>query len=582
MNDTAEHELVMKNRLLRMAKIVRVLGFALLAAHMTGLLGAQDTATVAIVVDANSRVGAFKPVSSYFGYDEPNYTYTRNGSKLISELAAANYSRIYIRTHFLLATGDGTAGLKWGSTNAYTEDGSGKPVYDWKIVDRIFNTYLEAGAKPFVEIGFMPQALSSHPVPYQPTWVPGAANRDYSIGWSYPPKDYDKWGELVYQWVRHCVEKYGKQEVESWYWEVWNEPDIFYWHGTPEEYDKLYDYAATAVKRALPSARVGGPATTGPSSPKAAAFLQQFLEHCDHGKNLATGAAGAPLDFITYHAKGQPKLAAGRVRMGIAKNLHDVDSGYEIVARFPKFRGLPIVLSESDPEGCAACPARVYPQNAYRNGPLYPAYTAVMLKNILELAGRRGTNIEGMLSWAFEFEDQPYFEGFRTLATNGVDKPVLNFFRVAGLMHGDRIKVESSGRVPLDRVMQEGVVGAPDVDALATRSDHEIAVMVWNYHDDDLPGPEASVDLNMQGIADAARHVLLRHYRIDQTHSNAYTLWKSLGSPQNPSPQQYAALEAAGQLQELDSPQWVEVKQGGVKLNFKLPRHAVSLLQLSW
>jgi xylan 1,4-beta-xylosidase len=205
-----------------------------------------------------------------------------------------------------------------------------------------------------------------------------------------------------------------------------------------------------------------------------------------------------------------------------------------------------------------------------------------MLKNILELAGRRGTNIEGMLSWAFEFEDQPYFEGFRTLATNGVDKPVLNFFRVAGLMHGDRIKVESSGRVALDRVLQEGVVGAPDVDALATRSDHEIAAMIWNYHDDDVPAPEASVDLKIQGIPDAARHVLLRHYRIDQTHSNAYTMWKNLGSPQNPSPEQYVALVTAGQLQELDSPQWVEVKHGEVKLNFKLPRHAVSLLQLSW
>ena len=234
----------MKNRVLRISKTAAsVVGFALLA-HMTVLLGAQDSVTAAIDVDANSRLGAFKPISSYFGYDEPNYTYSRNGSKLIGELAAANYSRVYIRTHFLLATGDGAPGLKWGSTNAYTEDASGKPVYDWKIVDRIFDTYLQAGAKPFVEIGFMPEALSSHPEPYRPTWVPGAANTDYSIGWSYPPKDYDKWGELVYQWVRHCVEKYGKQEVESWYWEVWNEPDISYWHGTPEEYDKLYDYAA--------------------------------------------------------------------------------------------------------------------------------------------------------------------------------------------------------------------------------------------------------------------------------------------------------------------------------------------------
>ena len=205
-----------------------------------------------------------------------------------------------------------------------------------------------------------------------------------------------------------------------------------------------------------------------------------------------------------------------------------------------------------------------------------------MLKSILELAGRRSANIEGMLSWAFEFEDQPYFDGFRTLATNGIDKPVLNFFRVAGLMHGDQIKVESSGRVNLDKMMGEGVVGAPDVDALAARSDREITVMVWNYHDDDLPGPDASVKLTIQEMAGTARHLLLRHYRIDQTHSNAYTVWKNLGSPQTPTSEQSLALEAAGQLQELDSPQWVEVKGDKVELNFKLPRHAISLLQLNW
>ena len=461
---------------------MRLIAFLLLAAA-SGL--AQDAVTIR--VNAAEKIGPFKPIYAYFGYDEPNYTYTKNGRKLVGELAALSGAPVYIRTHFLLATGDATPGLKWGSTNAYTEDVSGHPVYDWTITDRIFDTYLQAGAKPFVEIGFMPQALSSKPDPYHPIWIPGAANRDYSIGWSFPPKDYNKWGELVYQWVKHSVEKYGKEQVESWYWEVWNEPDISYWHGTPEEYDKLYDYAAAAVKKALPSAKVGGPASTGPSGAKAAAFLRQFLDHCDHGGNSATGGTGAPLDFITYHAKGRPTVVDGHVRMGIAKQAQDVDNGFAIVREFPKFETLPIVLSESDPEGCAACSARVYPPNAYRNGALYASYTAAMMKSILDLADRRQANIEGMLTWAFEFEDQPYFDGFRTLATNGIDKPVLNLFRMAGLMRGDRVKTESSGRAPLDTILAEGVHGSPDVDALAVRSDRGISVLAWNYHDDDIP-----------------------------------------------------------------------------------------------
>ncbi len=540
---------------------------------------AQDGVTIR--VNAAENVGPYKPITGYFGYDEPNYTYAKYGAKLVGELARLGGSPVYIRTHFMLVTGDGTPGFKFGSTNAYTEDASGKPIYDWTITDRIIDTYVQAGAKPFVEIGFTPRALSSHPDPYKPDWKPGQNFDQYYIGWSYPPKDYAKWAELVNQWVKHAVAKYGRAEVESWYWEVWNEPNIRYWHGTPAEYDQLYDYTADAVKRALPTAKVGGPATTGPNDPKAAEFLRQFLEHCATGKNAVTGATGAPLDFITYHAKGQPSVVDGHVRMGIWKNTADAAHGFEIVSSFPKFRNLPIVISESDPEGCGACSARVYPQNAYRNGPQYASYDAAMMKNMFELADRTMTNIAGMLTWAFEFEGQPYFEGFRTLATNGIDKPVLNLFRMTGLMRGNRVAVESSGRVPLSAMQADGVRGNADVDALAVRSERELSILVWNYHDDDVASPDADVQIEIAGIPEAAKRVLLRHYRIDDTHSNAWTAWKKMGSPQQPTPEQYAALEGAGQLQEMESPRWMDTTKQ-TKVGIRLPRQGVSLLQVSW
>ena len=555
---------------------MRVLGLALLS------LGLFAQEPVQITIDAGKALGALNPVFRYFGYDEPNYTYTPDGRKLVRELAAISAAPTYIRTHFLLATGNGAAAFKWGSTNVYTEDASGKPLYDWTITDRIFQTYLDAGAKPFVEIGFMPQALSARPDPYTPVWSPGESFDRYYVGWSYPPKDYAKFGDLVHAWVRHAVDKWGAGEVESWYWEVWNEPDISYWHGTPEEYDKLYDYASGAVKRALPHARVGGPASTGPSSARASAFLRQFLEHCDTGKNYARAGAGAPLDFISFHAKGRPALVENRVRMGIAQHARDVEAGYRVIAAFAKFRSLPVILSESDPEGCAACSARVYPQNAYRNTALYAAYTAAMLKNVLDLAGRAGVNLEGMLTWAFEFENQPYFDGFRTLATNGVDKPVLNLFRMAGLMRGERVAADSSSAVTLDAMLNDGVRGHPDVDALAARSDRGVAVLLWNYHDDDVTAPGAEARLVLNALPATARRVLVRHYRIDESHSNAYTAWRGMGSPQQPSAEQYRALEAAGQLQMLESPKWLDVRARTLELTFNLPRPAVSLVQLSW
>ncbi len=532
------------------------------------LLSAQ--APVVIHVDSAVRQGPFKPVSSYFGYDEPNYTYTRNGAKLIGELAASSRTPVYIRTHHLLCTGDGTPGLKWGSTNAYTEDAAGKPVYDWTIVDRIFDTYVKVHARPFVEIGFMPEALSTHPQPYPVKF----GQKDSGTGWSYPPKDYHKWSELIFQWVRHSVDRYGKEEVLTWYWELWNEPNISYWRGTPEEYNQLYDYTSAAVKRALPGARVGGPGTTDPTGEKAAAYLKQFLQHC--------AKTGDPLDFITYHAKGAPRIVDGRVQMGLGHNLDNVAKGYAIVAEFPQYRNLPIILSEYDPEGCAACSARDHPQNAYRNGTVYPTYTAASIKNILLLAERYKTNIQGMLTWAFEFENQPYFEGFRTLATNGIDKPVLNVFRMAGLLRGDLVKVSSSGAVGLDNILKSSVRNQPDIDALATRTETEASIMLWNYHDEDVAVPDAPVRLIVSALPDRAARVLVRHYRIDRDHSNAYTVWQQMGSPQQPTTQQYAKLEAAGALQLLESPHWTSARANNVELEFALPRNAVSLIQLSW
>ena len=536
---------------------------------------------VTIRVDASKTKEQFRPVWGFFGHDEPNYTYMKDGKKLLSELALLSPATVYIRTHNLLTSGDGTPALKWGSTGAYSEDAEGRPHYDWTILDRIFDTYHEFGLRPYVQIGFMPEALSIKPVPYQHQWAPDKRNT-ISTGWAYPPKDYDKWAELVHQWVRHCVDRYGRSEVEHWYWEVWNEPDIFYWRGTLQEYFKLYDYSVDAVKRALPAAKVGGPEVTGPRSERAAKFLRDFLEHCLHGKNHATGRQGAPLDFVSFHAKGAPRLVDGQVQMGLAAQLQDIDRGFAIIASFPELRRLPVVIGESDPDGCAACPATLFPQYGYRNGTLYASYTAAAFARKYELAEKHGINFEGAVTWAFEFEDQPYFAGFRVLATGGIDLPVLNVFRMFGLMGGRRVPVESTADSGLDALRQKGVRGTPDVFGLASFREGKFCVLLWNYHDDDKPGPTAKVELSLSGLPAATVPLLLEHYRIDQQHSNAFEAWRGMGSPQKPTAQQYAELKKAGQLTLLTSPQWLRAKEGKLVLRTDLPRQAVSLLVVTW
>jgi xylan 1,4-beta-xylosidase len=389
------------------------------------------------------------------------------------------------------------------------------------------------------------------------------------------------WGELIRKFTQHLVDRYGRRQVSTWYFEVWNEPDIIYWHGTPQEYFKLYDYAVAGVRAALPNAKVGGPASTGPSGPKSTAFLESFLEHCSHDKSAADGKP-IPLDFISFHPKGRTALVDGHVRMGISNELEAAQTGFQIVAKYPQYRNLPIILSEADPEGCAACSIKDNPANNYRNGPLYASYTATAIKALFELQDEAKVNLVAMLSWSFEFENKNYFEGFRTLATNGIDKPILNLFRMAGLMAGDHVSTTSTGQIPLGDLVKTGARQTPDVDALATRADREAAVMVWNYHDDDLPAPAADVQITVSGIPAGVKRVLLEHYRIDETHSNAYTAWRVMGSPQSPTPEQYASLKAAGQLQLLTSPAWIDADNGKVTIETSLPRQAVSLLRLKW
>ncbi len=549
----------------------------------TGMLlpaRAQSPEKVSIEVDLAKSKGPMKPVWAWFGYDEPNYTYMKDGKKLLTEISQLSKVPVYVRVHSLLVTGDGTAALKWGSTNAYTEDANGKPVYDWKIVDKIFDTFIERGMKPIAQIGFMPEALSSKPQPYRHFWKPGDNYNDIYTGWAYPPKDYTKWAELVYQWVKHSVARYGQKEVESWYWELWNEPNIGYWKGTTEEYIKMYDYSADAVKRALPTAKIGGPETTGPSWDKARDFLKTFLDHVTSGKNYATGKTGSPIDFITFHAKGAPKVVDGHVQMNMGTQLRDIDKGFETVASYPSLKKLPIIIGESDPEGCAACSEDLNPQNAYRNGTMYSSYTAASFARKYELADFHGVNLLGAVTWAFEFEDQAWFRGFRDLATNGVDKPVLNVFRMFGMMEGNRAEVKQNLAYDFKKVRDESVRGASDINALASKDAKAAGIMVWNYHDDNIKGPDTAVELKISGLPSGK--VQLHHYRIDDQNSNSYEAWKKMGSPKAPSAEQIAELEKAGQLQLLTSPEWINPKNGTANISVKLPRQAVSFLKFSW
>ena len=434
--------------------------------------------------------GELQPIWRFFGADEPNYAYMKDGRKLLAALGQLGTPQVYFRTHNLLTTGDGTPALKWGSTNAYTEDAQGRPVYDWTIVDRIFDTYLQRGLQALrADRVHAPGAL--RPAGAVPARVaPGTAlqRRLHRLGLS---------AEGLRQ-VGRARATSGSSTASS------NTAAPRSRTGT----GRSGTSPTSATGRARP--RNSTSSTTTPSTRCAAPcprpgwagrtrraggdpFLRDFLEHCLRGTNHATGAKGTPLDFIAFHAKGAPKFVDGHVQMGIARSCRRSTGRWRSIASFPELKRKPIVIGESDPEGCAACQG---PQLGYRNGTMYSSYTAASFARKHDLAEKHGVNLEGALTWAFEFEDQPYFAGFRALATNGVDLPVLNVFRMFGKMGGRRLAVTSSGDAGLDAILKDGVRGAPDVSALASLEGKRLAVMAWHYHDDDLPGADAAVELS--------------------------------------------------------------------------------------
>jgi xylan 1,4-beta-xylosidase len=580
-----------KSALVAIAAVVTGVVAAILCRAQTAPSTPATPFPVTITIDAAKPTGDLNPIWRWCGYDEPNYTYAPNGKKLIAQFTGdqnSPFGPASFRAHSLLVTGDGTPHLKWGSTNAYTEDDQGKPVYNWTILDKIFDTYIDAGGKPYAQIGFMPKALSLKPEPYEHHWKPGDPYSNIYTGWTTPPRDYDKWRELCFQWALHCIDKYGMAKVKTWNWEVWNEANGGYLvPSTPGgnkvvDYEKIWDYAADGIRKAIPDAIVGGAETAGDGGK----FQRDFIEHCINGTNFATGKKGSPLGLIAFHAKGAPAnfRQTGHVRMGISNQLTTINNGFKIVTARPETANLPVVIGESDPDGCAACQSYngLYPELGYRNSSLFAAYTIEQLTRTMDLAARDNVHLLGAVTWAFEFEDQPIFGGFRALATDGVALPVLNTFRMLNKMGTKRLPVTSTGDLGLDAISSRGVRGNPDVHALASRDEKRVTIISWNYHDDDLPGPAAAIAINITGLPVELSKIKMTEWRIDDTHSNAFTAWKAMGSPAKPTPEQHQQLEAASELAVSQIPIDLPIAGGNATVNLNVPRQAVSLVELSW
>ncbi|GAB2988929.1 GH39 family glycosyl hydrolase [Actinotalea caeni] len=546
---------------------------------------APHVRTARVQVDAAGDRGPLARIWESVGFDEINWTYTPTGRGLLRTFGEMTETGFHIRPHYVFCSGNGFGIPHWGNGNVYHEDADGNPYYDFTIVDQVYDAIVEAGHHVLVELAFTPRDLlpdeaAEFEVPASPTLYSA-----YEHGsWAYPPRDYDKWGGLVAALVQHSVERYGLEEVRTWLWELWNEPDIYYWRGTPEQFFELYSVTARAVRSVIPDAKVGGPAVTGGGHEFMRGFLAHTLEHDD------------PIDFVSFHTKGsafRPWRVYGptggeapeKQSPSAHKMLFEIRRLLRVVEEFEPYHDLPAIVDECD----AGVPAHYsFYDNAnfvFQNTEYYPVFQVKLMKKLLDLNEIQTVQVEQATSWSWYFEGERYFEGTRAFLTaGGIEKPLLNAYRALAQLGSTRIEATSDAAHPvtaLDQAIETGASMPEEVDVLAAKDDDgRVAVLVWRHTDDQYQTDDVdtSVQVTVTGLADG-EHVL-RHHRIDADHSNAHTVWRSLGSPQVPTEEQVAQIKARQGLEELEPERRVQVSGGTLELTVELPLPAVSLLTL--
>ncbi|MBL7697869.1 MAG: hypothetical protein JNK79_06910 [Chitinophagaceae bacterium] len=463
-----------------------------------------------------------------------------------------------------------TAEADWGSTNVYQVDKNGNPFYDFTLFDQILDVVLKQKFIPIMHLGLMPDSLSS---------APDSVPRINDNLVKYPPKDYDKWHDLIYHIVKHCVERYGVDEVRKWKWEMWNEPDIGnYWMGTEEEFHKMYDYTAAAVKAALPQAQVGGNSVTQ-SIERGTPKLMRFIEHCLSGKNYKTDSIGTPLDFITFHLKGtnfaisklgnftSKKLALDfpKFSPSVAFIKETATTNLSKIAAIAGTKGIPIYVTEGDIDIGLNVTTTENPAVGYRNTEYHAVFQCAFAKAMIDLAAQFPFNPVRCIVFDGSFNPgYRIFEGQRTLFTaEEIEKPVFNSFRLLGKLGPQRIQ------------MMHPAGGT--VEGLATRNGKNVQVMIYNYDENVEDKKLKKIKLSLTLPARGSYRI--RHYRIDEHHSNAHTIWKAMGSPYNPTVEQVKKIKSRQALELLEPQKVINVGNGILTLPLEMPHHSVSLLE---
>jgi xylan 1,4-beta-xylosidase len=452
------------------------------------LSGAEDP--YAVVIDASAPAHPFPHFwEEMFGSGRAILTLRdsyREDLRNVKQITGFKYVRFHAILH--------------DEVGVYDEDVQGHSLYNFSYVDQIYDGLLANGVRPFIEVSFMPKKLAAREV-LHPFWYKQNVS---------PPKDWDKWDDLITQFTKHVVERYGINEVSQWYFEVWNEPNLDFWAGEPKQatYWQLYDHTARSIKQVSSRLRVGGPATAQ------AAWADAFIQHCAENK--------VPVDFVSSHVYGNDKaqdvfgtdekIPRDQMVCRSVKKVHDQ-------IKSSSMPDLPLIWTEYNA--------------SYFNEPAVTdsIYMGPWMADTI----RQCDGLVNMMSyWTFSdvFEEQgvvkqPFYGGFGLIAAGDIPKPSYNAFKLLHLLGDERIPLDSSA-------------------VLATRrKDGSLVVAVWNLIPPDQTGPSRTIHLRFEHLAGHPRAYISQ---VDRDHGDVHPAYEKMGQPRYPTEKQLTELQRAAQL----------------------------------
>jgi len=524
-------------------------------ASRSAQLCAQQLPVMPISVDTTQPLGKLEPFWASQIIHPTESLVGESGQALLRLMAESGAARQFVRIYNQ-------------PEEAARVAADGTVTYDWSRFDTMADLILATGNKLKVAFFGMPVVLAKHPdsLLLRPTGAKVCIS---------PPKDYGQWEALCADFTRHVIAKYGRAEVTQWTFRCWNEPDIGFWHKSDlPEYLKLYDYFAKGVKSICSDIMIGGPALASTATYNKPENFTFFLDHVVKGINHATGGVGTPIDFLSVHSYGGSSGGGGPGRKYPAVDyLIEQQFRYaDMRDKYPALRNIPIHVEEWGETSGGGRGVENNPSTVIRNSEHGAAFLVSWVARYINMKQENDRNILSFTFCASGYEKPPEtdFMGYRTLHTkNGFHKPVLNAYQLLSRMADDLVKVEGC------------TDGAP-VAAFASCSADKITIMLVNYQYDQIEnmGPSQPVRLTIKTAWAEGDALTLRHWRIDRTHSNAFTAFKEAGAPAKPTAVEVAKIKSRMGL-ELLEPEKKITSAELAGLLVELPCNGISLIEIS-